>query len=63
MLFFLLINVKMPTAVGILTVISRKTFIPSWVEQEFFVTSGPVWQNVLIRKVTFSKFEIFMEHS
>ena len=34
MLFFLLINVKMPTTVGILTFMSRKNFMLSWVEQE-----------------------------
>ena len=34
MLFFPLINVKMPTIVGILTFMSRKNFILSWVEHE-----------------------------
>ena len=32
MLFFLLINVKMPTTVGILTLMSRKNFMLSWAE-------------------------------
>ena len=42
MLFFLLINVKMPTFVGILTFISRKNFMLSLVELEFFfITPGP----------------------
>ena len=45
-LFFLLIYVKMPTIVGILTFISRKNsmlswVVLSWVEHEFFITSGP----------------------
>ena len=34
MLFFLLINVKMPTIVGILTFMSRKNFMLSLVEHE-----------------------------
>ena len=42
MLFFPLINVKMPTIVGILTFMSRKKFMLSWVEHEkSFITSGP----------------------
>ena len=42
MLFFLLINVKMPTIVGILTFISRKNFMLNSVEHEkSFITSGP----------------------
>ena len=42
MLFFLLINVKMPTIVGILTLMSRKNFMLSGVEHEkSFITSGP----------------------
>ena len=42
MLFFLLINVKMPTIVGILIFMSRKNFILSRVEHEkSFITSGP----------------------
>ena len=41
--FFLLMNVKMPTIVGILTFMSRKNFMVSWVEHEkSFITSGPV---------------------
>ena len=41
----LLINMKMPTIVGIFIFISRETFMLSWVEHEkFFVTLGPgVW--------------------
>ena len=44
MLFFLIINVKMPTIVGILTFMSRKKFMLSRVEREIFlgITSGPV---------------------
>ena len=42
MLFFLLINVKMPTNVGNLTFMSRKNFMLSRVEHEkSFITSGP----------------------
>ena len=42
MLFFPLINVKMPTIVGILTFMSRKTFMLSLVEHEkSFITSSP----------------------
>ena len=40
--FFLLINVKMPTIVGILTFMRRKNFMLSSVEHEkSFITSGP----------------------
>ena len=43
MLFFPLIHVKMPTIVGILTFMSGKNFMLSWVEHEkTFITSGPV---------------------
>ena len=42
MLYFPLINVKMPTIVGILTLMSRKNFMLSCVEHEkSFITSGP----------------------
>ena len=42
MLFFLLINVKMPTIVDILTFMSKKNFMLCWVEREkSFITSGP----------------------
>ena len=41
MQFVPLINVKMPTIVGILTFMSKKNFLLSWVEHEnFFITSG-----------------------
>ena len=44
MLFFLLINVKMPTIVGILTFVSRKNSMLSWVEHEkSFIASGLIW--------------------
>ena len=40
--FVLLINVKMPTIVGILTFMSRKNFMLKRVEHEkSFITSGP----------------------
>ena len=42
MLFFLLINVKMPTIVGILTFMSRKNLKLTSVEHEkSFITLGP----------------------
>ena len=42
MLFFLLINVIMPTIIGILTFMSRKNFMFNSVEHEkSFITSGP----------------------
>ena len=42
MLFFLLINGKMPTTVGILTIISRKNVMLNSVEHEqSFITSWP----------------------
>ena len=48
MLFSPLINVKMPTIVGILTFMSKKNFVLSWVEHEkSFITSGPEWSNYL----------------
>ena len=41
MKFFLLINIKMPTNVGILIFISRKNFMLNWVEYEkSFMTLG-----------------------
>ena len=41
-LYFPLINVKMPRIVGILTFMSRKNFVLSRVEHEkSFITSGP----------------------
>ena len=43
MLFFLLINVKMPTIVGILTFMSRKNFMLICFIKSF-ITSGPVVQ-------------------
>ena len=42
MLFFLFINVKMPTIVGILTFMSRKNFMLNRVEhKKSFITLGP----------------------
>ena len=40
-LFFLLINVKMPTVVGILTFMSRKKSCSAELNMENFITSGP----------------------
>ena len=40
--FIMLLIVRMPTIVGILTFISRINFVRSWVEHEnCFITSGP----------------------
>ena len=39
LLFFLLINVKMPTIVGMLTFFGRKKFTLSWVEHDFLLKS------------------------
>ena len=42
MLFFMFINVKMPTIVGILTFMSGKNFMLNRVEDgKSFITSGP----------------------
>ena len=49
MLFFPLINVKMPTIVGILTFMSTKKIMLSWVEHEKNITSGP---GILVMKQT-----------
>ena len=48
----LLINVKMPTIVGILTFMSRKIFMLSCVEHELFITSGPGKENGLYSRTT-----------
>ena len=40
MLFFLLINVKMPTIVGIIISMSRKKFMLSGVEHDYFYNLG-----------------------
>ena len=47
--FIMLINVKMPTIVGILTFMSRINFMLSWVEHEKgFITLGPgIWDKVI----------------
>ena len=47
MKFFLLINIKMPTFVGILIFISRKNFMLNWGEYEkSFIASGPRYLNL-----------------
>ena len=51
-----LINVKMPTIVGILTFMSRINFVLSQVEYEkCFITPGP-------RSILFSKSQIGLQH-
>ena len=57
MLFFLRVNVKMPTIVGILTLMSRKNFMLTCVEHEkSFITSGP---GVFLRPAHFNVFACF----
>ena len=62
MLFFLLINVKMPTTVGILTFMSRKIF--SSAKHEIFYNQGtwfftvcqcPVYETLSINGLTYIK--------
>ena len=58
---FLLINVKMPIIVGILTFMSRRKFMLSWVEHEkSFITSGPdLYEHISLgkcKKVIFAPF-------
>ena len=51
--FFMLIYVKMPTIVGILTFVSRINFVLSCVKHgKSFITSEPVWdlQGVVLRR-------------
>ena len=51
MLFFLLIDVKMPTIVGILTFMSRKMFMLSWVEHgKTFITWGQVTRAFILTR-------------
>ena len=40
MVFFLLINVKIPTTVGILTIMSRKNFMPNRAKHDCFYNIG-----------------------
>ena len=55
MLFFPLINVKMPTIVGILTFMSRKNFMLSRVEHEkTFINSGPGFQTTINCKTSYT---------
>ena len=60
MLFFLLINVKMPTIVGILTFMSRKDFILSGVEHgKSFITLGQMRQLIMSCLIWFNAVCIF----
>ena len=53
--FIMLINVKMPTIVGILTFMSRINFLLSLVEHEkSFITSGPGLLLMLIYRIVTS---------
>ena len=53
--FIMLINVKMPTIVGILTFMSRINFVLSWVEHgKSFITSGPGLSDVKRLVLAFS---------
>ena len=52
--FFQLISVKVPTVVGILTLMSRKNFMLSRVEHEiFFITLGHAFHSVLMHLLSF----------
>ena len=60
MLFFLLINVEMPTIVGILTFMSRKHFMLSWLEHgKSFITLGPdlVFSQVVLSPIFYIVFK------
>ena len=58
MLFFPLINVKMPTLVGILTFMSRKNFMLNGVEHEKrFITSAWAWLTKPNDKVVIPKVQ------
>ena len=64
MLFFLLIDVKMPTIVGILTFIRRKKFILSCVEHEkSLITSGPVCASAVILDLGFKPVQDDFHHT
>ena len=55
MKFSLLINMKMPTIVGIFIFISRENFMLSWVEHENnFITFGPYDKCIILDKTHFS---------
>ena len=47
MLFFPLINVKMPIIVGILTFMSRKNFIVELSMKKVYITSGPGYYSII----------------
>ena len=50
--FIMLINVKMPTIVGILTVICMINFVLNWVEHEkSFITLGPACLSVTSQRL------------
>ena len=55
----MLINVKMPTIVGILTFMSRINFVLSLVEHgKSFITSGPDWADAKADlSICFAHFE------
>ena len=61
MLFFPLINIKMPTIVGILTFMSRKIFMLSLVEHKnSFITSGPGFRSPRLQsQQRFTAVDIF----
>ena len=52
MVFFLLINVKMPTIVGILTFMSRKNPCRAELSMIFFITAGSRLQNTSIPELS-----------
>ena len=58
--FIVLINVKMPTIVGILTFMSRINFMLIRVEhEESFIASGPGPYHFLVFLITSSTLELF----
>ena len=71
--FTMLINVKMPTIVGILKFVSRINFVLSWVEHEkSFITSGPgvrqkyfrnfYSKNLILSHLTYSTYALNWIH-
>ena len=61
--FIMLINVKMPTIVGILTFISMINFVLSWDEHEkSFITSGPEIATIAHRREAYIPPETDAEH-
>ena len=59
---FLLINVKMPIIIGVLTFMSRKNFMLNCVEHENgFITSDPEFPRILFRTSIYCQNVIFLK--